>query len=411
MKVTQALLNEYRKELDREAEKARAYFRSAIAEFYRRYPDATTEDTRVFVLDLMGSALPNFLDLTATLACDLFDELADECGFKGDHARLYETTDWQMVDRKVHYLAGFLNEGDKDKFKSEVADLTHYYCKRAAYDNMVKNCQAQKVKWARVPTGLETCAFCFMLASRGFVYQSEEKASAGDHGYHDNCDCVVIPGFQGKDGNPRVKIDGYDPETMYENWLSCARTVGINKHGDPLQGKWTEEERKAVLREVKTRDWHWLYTGEAPVVDASLIDVSQLNEDQKKAYEKELGCATIMARDGFRMRLTDNPKAKPTAGMPKLDYAIGTPGTSWEAKCPEGNGYLAVAGNIAKADAKFRRLNKRARVVLSNLDSQMSDEQFWRFFEESLDDPESDYSNIEEILFVFKSKKIRRWMQ
>ena len=285
MRLTQGRLSEYRREVDREAESARAYFRAAVAEFYRRYPDATTEDTRVFVLDLMGSALPNFLDLTSTLACDLFDELADECGFEGEHARLYETTDWQMVDRKVHYLAEFLNDGDKERFRREVADLTRYYCKRAAYDNMVANCRAQRVMWARVPTGLETCAFCFMLASRGFAYTSEEKAKSSDHGYHDHCDCVVVPGFQGKNGNPRVKIDGYDPQGMYDRWKSCELTVN---HNGRLGKDWESlpEDEKAgwlerhpgrhgsdkdakdayiaarIRNEVESRDWHWLYTGE-----------------------------------------------------------------------------------------------------------------------------------------------------
>ena len=41
------------------------------------------------------------------------------------------------------------------------------------------------------------------------------------------------------------------------------------------------------------------------------------------------------------------------------------------------------------------------------LDSEMSDAQFWSFYEESLDDPESDHSNIKEILFVMKDGSIR----
>lgn len=32
-------------------------------------------------------------------------------------------------------------------------------------------------KWARVPSGTETCQFCLMLASRGFAYTSEKSAS------------------------------------------------------------------------------------------------------------------------------------------------------------------------------------------------------------------------------------------
>ena len=181
-----------------------------------------------------------------------------------------------MADRKVHYLAGFLNEGDRDRFRDEVSDLTRYYCMRAAYDNMVENCRARRVKWARVPTGLETCAFCFMLASRGFAYTSEQKAGEGSHGYHDNCDCVLVPGFEGKDGNPRVKIDGYDPEAMYRNWLACEETVGGRRQARTEWEKLADEdraeriarcdgddakafarfERNRILREVETRDWH-----------------------------------------------------------------------------------------------------------------------------------------------------------
>ena len=366
MRVTQALLNEYRRELDREAEKARAYFRSAIAEFYRRYPDATTEDTRVFVLDLLGSALPNFLDLTATLACDLFDELADECGFEGEHARLYETTDWQMVDHKVHYLAEFLNEGDKERFRSEVSDLTHYYCKRAAYDNMVRNCQAQKVKWARVPTGLETCAFCFMLASRGFAYLSEEKAKSGDHGYHDHCDCVVVPGFQGKDGNPRVKIDGYDPETMHENWKSCEATIGgrdaartewlalsqedrterIEKAGGDAAKAFARFEQARIRHEVETRDWHWLYTGEEPKWRRD--GLAHPSGDEQKTAE-------ALASHGFAS-LFRPTRSKETKRTSDVYFVSGKTKTPWEFKHPTGNGKSTVGNQFDEAAGQSKNL-------------------------------------------------------
>ncbi|WP_143117411.1 hypothetical protein [Denitrobacterium detoxificans] len=98
-----------------------------------------------------------------------------------------------------------------------------------------------------------------------------------------------------------------------------------------------------------------------------------------------------------------------TAPKPKFDYAIGAVGVLWEAKCPDGNGYLAVAGNIAKADTKFRKAESRLRIVLSNLDSAMNDKRFLKHFEESLSDPESDYSNVQEILFALKDGSVTRW--
>ena len=340
-RVTQGALDRYRREVDEQAEKARSYFHSAVEEFNRRYPDATTEDTRVFVLDLMGSVLPNFTDLTATLSCDLFDELAEECGFVGERARLYETTDWQMVDHKVRYLAGFINDGDKERFKKEVSDLTHYYCKRAAFDNMVANCNGQRIKWARVPTGLETCAFCFMLASRGFAYKSEKSAS-GDHDYHDNCNCIAVPGFEGKDGNPRVKIDGYDPETMYQNWLSCAHTAGVKTWN--REKPWTDAERRAVMREVETRDWHWLYTGETPQWDRLL---GAHPNDEEKAT------ASNLSSNGFRVLF------RPTTSEGRRSDAFFVSNGSqvaWEFKEPNGNSRWTVNHQFKDASGQSHKL-------------------------------------------------------
>lgn len=53
---------------------------------------------------------------------------------------------------------------------------------------------SERCGYARVPVG-ETCAFCILLASRGFVYSSERTAtiSRWGHKYHNNCDCVAVP--------------------------------------------------------------------------------------------------------------------------------------------------------------------------------------------------------------------------
>lgn len=55
--------------------------------------------------------------------------------------------------------------------------------------------------WARAPTGAETCAFCWMLISRGPVYKSERSARDGENGetYHPRCDCVPVPVFDAGD--------------------------------------------------------------------------------------------------------------------------------------------------------------------------------------------------------------------
>lgn len=74
---------------------------------------------------------------------------------------------------------------------------------------MAKN--KSNVKFARVPTGNETCGFCIMLASRGFVYSSEDAASGLNH-YHSGCDCRVVPSWD------KSSVDGYDPDAYYEQY-------------------------------------------------------------------------------------------------------------------------------------------------------------------------------------------------
>lgn len=49
--------------------------------------------------------------------------------------------------------------------------------------------KGKKVGYCRVPVG-DTCAYCVMLASRGFDYLTEKSAASASH---DGCDCVVVP--------------------------------------------------------------------------------------------------------------------------------------------------------------------------------------------------------------------------
>lgn len=101
-------------------------------------------------------------------------------------------------------------------FNSKVLDRVDYEMKRSSAHSIIANAKRdpKKPRWARVPSGGETCPFCLMLASRGFVYRSDE--SAGSH-YHANCDCRIVPGWDG------MKVEGYDPDELYDRWkLSLA---------------------------------------------------------------------------------------------------------------------------------------------------------------------------------------------
>lgn len=102
---------------------------------------------------------------------------------------------------------------------SAVARLTADQVKRAANKTMEGNCARDGVRYARVPQGRETCGFCYMLASRGFVYHTERTAGEIDH-YHLSCDCKIVPGFAD------IEVDGYDPDAMYEIYSEARAKAG-----------------------------------------------------------------------------------------------------------------------------------------------------------------------------------------
>lgn len=70
-------------------------------------------------------------------------------------------------------------------------------------------------RWARVPQG-KTCAFCTMLASRGFAYTSEEAAGGEGNAFHADCDCRIIPTWG------EQTLPNYDWR-KYEQWYEEAK--------------------------------------------------------------------------------------------------------------------------------------------------------------------------------------------
>jgi hypothetical protein len=84
------------------------------------------------------------------------------------------------------------------------------------YRNTIK---ANAKRYARIPTGAYTCPWCVMLASRGYVYRSEDTARAANHAF---CNCLVMP--MGAD------VEGYDPDALYDLYKD-GKGIGENPAG------------------------------------------------------------------------------------------------------------------------------------------------------------------------------------
>lgn len=133
---------------------------------------------------------------SSSLACLLYDYLAEEQGAKVPPAIPAPVA---THDETWGAVQGALNEGE-----GKVANAVSRLVKQAGADTIQQNAARDRAEMAFVPVG-QTCAFCMMLASRGWERTHWNAQSHAAH-IHANCDCQYIVRF-----NPREGVAGYDP--------------------------------------------------------------------------------------------------------------------------------------------------------------------------------------------------------
>lgn len=129
---------------------------------------------------------------------------------RGRTAIVGETPRWG-AENDVDNAIDRLNDGRSDMPKlisdmsGVVVNQVHKRARDTIMDNMVNDLEyarsrgdwgaAKRIGYARVPTS-DACAWCVMLASRGFVYLSEQSAMSRKRDgekYHSDCRCVPVP--------------------------------------------------------------------------------------------------------------------------------------------------------------------------------------------------------------------------
>lgn len=352
MAVSQARLNRYREDLDGIGDAAYSFVDEFIRATISNNPGMSVAELRNEAIDAIDSSLYAFGDQASELALDLFEEIVvDGYGLDADTV-IEDVIDPDMIEGGVRYSARQLVDGDTEAFTRDVADLTRYYIKRSAMENMVRNCDRNDLRYARVPSGRETCVFCFMLSSRGFVYRSELTAGHA-HAYHENCDCVIVPGFEGLPADKQV--EGYDPDGMLDRWHECRAAAGSDSDfrdewrsmgkkerakykGDSDAERYRRFVNAKAMREIETRDWRWLYTGKTPEVDyvKPRIDLE---------VHERVGVDWLRGNGYAVTTVPEDPKASAN-----LDLKIN--GELWEMKNTT-NAHGSVSNQMARARKKF----------------------------------------------------------
>lgn len=164
----------------------------------------------------------------------------------------------------------------------------------------------KKPRYARVPTGAETCAWCMLWASRGFVYKSEETAQFKRS--HFKCDCQIVPSW---DKRPRVR--GYDSkryERMYQQAVDDLADEGART-----------DDIKTITARMRELFPDQLTDGRTPqrVSSDGTLQRSEIDKDRSRALAvlQERGLTPGAARRLPPREMTQAPKDWPD-GLPPL---------------------------------------------------------------------------------------------
>ena len=264
MQISASRLAEYTAALNAQQQTAFNFMQTALRSFYQLNGGAIDAETmREFAMQTLTTCVQTFGDRAATIACSAYDVTMEELCIDVQPSTVYNPVSIDSTGRQVDYLMRQLTPDAFDSFAQKLAARAYENVGRAANKTTIHNAErdySKGVRYARVPTGKETCGFCLMLASRGFDYKS--RKSAGDMGFgfnrfHDRCDCRVVA------GDDFTTVEGYDPDWLYDVYLDARSTIdpaSIRREmaGLPAQivnKKITDEICKEINR--RSLDWSW----------------------------------------------------------------------------------------------------------------------------------------------------------
>lgn len=247
---------------------------SLMKQWLKKHPTWEAAELRAACTSIVQATVREYGEYAASVACDLYDACMSGAGFK--RAEIWTGNADRQVDKAVRYQLSKALDGDMDGFEGAVDEMTHNYVRhyvnettrqnvvrdntytvRNAFGDMSMPSQYKPkarrgsrssgkleigdVAYARVPTGARTCAYCMMLASRGFAYHTRDTAAAGDHRM---CDCLLVPGRYGD------AVEGIDSDAQYNAWRDLE---SLEAHAAQHPEKYTPKELERRRQEILDR--------------------------------------------------------------------------------------------------------------------------------------------------------------
>lgn len=347
--------------------------RADFERFWARLDFSDIAVAREAAIEYVTALVETYGNAASLNAAQFFEETSGVA-----NARTVNAVRAERIDSVVRYAMKLVLSGvSEDALSTILADMD-LQIKGAGRDTMIENARRSKKRFARVPRGSNTCEFCIMLASRGFVYHTKE--TAGDlNRFHPHCDCQIAAGFPGD------RLEGYDPDKLYERYRDCRKTCGSG-------------DENVILAEMRTRDRAWLNTGTAP--EPSYLKPREAFDGADD--ERDLFAHDALSKHGFAVTVLQEDAPE---GHSNIDLMIN--GQKWEVKSPTSSNIRAVESNLRKAKKQFEKQYGSSldgvKVVFNGAGIEIPDTDIVSKIEY-----EMKRHGIDEVLYIGKDSSIKR---
>lgn len=264
-------------ELQQAQEQAAMLAKRELGSVWAEISDWEPARQRDALLELVPAIIDKYADTSSTAAAEWYQQVRDKWISDDFKARTPVRAN-DDISKLIRAKAGVLFGDDTDpmqmlRFLNGVVDKG---VKQGGRDAIRYNAKRdpKKPRYARVPEG-PACAFCTMLASRGFIYQNEDTAG-GLGQYHNDCHCEIIPSWDGD----KPYVEGYDADGIEKRYEKCRDAVErlltkkrydeyktkAELDGDEHVYRFDEWVTRQILAEMRWRDRRWLYDGTEPQI-------------------------------------------------------------------------------------------------------------------------------------------------
>ena len=183
-----------------------------VAKFIETHDCSTPEGTKLLI-DYSHAVATKYGEGAAELSCQMLDAVAEASGVYVPAAEPAATATYGEIAKTIY--GTMANTKDPQAIGAAVGRSV----KLASVDTLQQNALRDGAEWAWIPSG-DTCAFCLMLASRGWVKASKDAIKNGHAEHiHNNCDCTYCVRY-----TDDVTVEGYDPDALYEEYRSAGDT-------------------------------------------------------------------------------------------------------------------------------------------------------------------------------------------